>query len=166
MKDEHRLYAPAAIPVLAFALALGLTPSLIGPGWGAVAAWCIAILSLGVSSLRRFAALLTALAIGATLGAVSVSRMAADESAIRSLGRGRFVSVRVPLERAWEVRDGQAVLRARSFRIESDQGERTIEARIVATLWDAPPPGGSDAAFVRLEGFLHPAGRGYRLSVK
>jgi competence protein ComEC len=162
---------PAAVPTIAFALGIALSPHLLAPGSSAAGiAICAALFALwrprARAAPRAVAGAALFFAAGLALETASNRGIESDLALIRSLPRDRFVSVLVPLERGWEAREENARMRARSFVLLLGDREEPVELPIFVTLWDEPPAAKGMPASIRVEGFLFCDGEGCRMNVK
>ena len=141
MRDD----APAALPLIAFAL--GLTIPLVNP-WTAITG-AIAIALLTWRKLSACAVGCVFFALGAAI-AVHESRTRVSESrTFATIDPERFVTVTAPIERDWSSRSAANVLIVSRFIVNGVPFKRTLLIYVRST-----PPSIGDDRTIRARGFL------------
>ena len=153
MRDE----VPAALPLIAFAAALALQPSLVNPLLAVTG--CIAVACLG---RRPVAVVCFFLALGTAVGLHDEAVRRRELQTFTSFGSERFVAIETPLQRDWTERPHVFVLRSTEFRANGHHFEAPIS--IYARF---PPRRIEMESHARLEGTLRRDERGrYSVAVK
>ena len=153
MRDE----VPAALPLIAFAAALALQPTLTNPY--VTIAGCLALACLVP---RHIAAVCVFVALGIAAGLHAQSGRHRELQTFASFGTERFVTIEAPLQRDWTERPHVFMLRTTEFRAEGHPFDAPLSIYARFT-----PPRIEMESHVRVEGSLRRDERGrYSVAVK
>ena len=157
MRDD----VPAALPLVAFAAALGLGTYVVSAAMTAAGLLIVAAL-LAILHHPRLSAITLLAALGLLFAVHTERQRSVEETTIARVGEERFATVAAPIERDWSERPQVYVLRASTFTVEGQK----VRAPLAVYARFRPQPISMEET-IRVEGHLRTDRRGgYTVSVK
>ncbi|MGZ4779538.1 MAG: DNA internalization-related competence protein ComEC/Rec2 [Thermoanaerobaculia bacterium] len=153
--------APAALPLIAFAIALAIGPQLVHPRRVAVGATAVAVLvavwrrrprrcSAGEAPAPHLLVVFLAFfALGAGVATHEATLRRREARAFGSFEPDRFVTISAPIDRDWSARPSSSVLRTSSFRANGHAFNRPL----LIYVRSVPPPIANQTT-INVSGFL------------